>query len=71
MTGGQVNLNINQQDDSESGNINSESAIRRLASDRPALKVIRANEAELEAHNDKLSKIQSTSGNCIWQQITD
>jgi DNA polymerase-3 subunit epsilon len=71
MTGGQVNLNINQQSDSESGNINSQFGIRRLTSERPPLKIIRANETELKAHNDKLSSIQSTSGTCIWRQIID
>ena len=71
MTGGQVNLNINQQGDSESGNINSQSGIRRLTSERPPLKIIRANETELKAHIDKLSLIQSASGTCIWQQIID
>ena len=71
MTGGQVNLNINQHSNSEDGNINSQSAIRRLSSERPALKVIHANETELNAHNDKLSSIQSISGTCVWRQIID
>ena len=71
MTGGQVNLNINQHSNSENGNINSQPAIRRLSSERPALKVIHANETELKAHNDKLSSIQSISGTCVWKQIID
>ena len=58
MTGGQVNLNINQQGDSESGEINTASTIRRLPKDRKPIRVIRANDNEIAAHHKKLEDIK-------------
>lgn len=69
MTGGQVNLNINDQAGAEVGEINSNSTIRRLPSQRPALKVIAANEQELASHQQKLEAIKSASGHCIWHDL--
>ena len=66
MTGGQVNLNINQQGDSESGEINTASTIRRLPKDRKPIRVIRANDNEIAAHYKKLEDIKSVSGSCVW-----
>ena len=66
MTGGQVNLNINQQGDSESGEINTASTIRRVPKDRKPIRVIRANDNEIAAHHKKLEDIKSVSGSCVW-----
>jgi DNA polymerase-3 subunit epsilon len=66
LTGGQVNLNINQQGDSESGEINTASTIRRLPKDRKPIRVIRANDNEIAAHHKKLEDIKSVSGSCVW-----
>ena len=66
MTGGQVNLNINQQGDSESGEINTASTIRRLPKDRKPIRVIRANDSEIAAHHKKLEDIKLASGSCVW-----
>ena len=66
MTGGQVNLNINQQGDSDSGEINTASTIRRLPKDRKPIRVIRANDSEIAAHHKKLEDIKSVSGSCVW-----
>jgi DNA polymerase-3 subunit epsilon len=66
MTGGQVSLNISDNGNSESGEVTSATGIRRLAKDRPALRVIRADDQELESHRQKLASIQSASGSCVW-----
>lgn len=69
MTGGQVNLNISDQDASDSGEINQASNIRRLPKGRPALRVITATETELACHQQKLEAIKAASGECIWQNL--
>ena len=70
MTGGQVNLNINDQPSADDGAVSTSSGIRRLPADRPALKVIKASDAELASHNKKLEAIKSASGHCVWQDIS-
>lgn len=67
MTGGQVNLNINDQSAADSGEINQASNIRRLPDSRPSLRVITANDHEIARHQAKLKSIEAASGNCIWQ----
>ena len=69
MTGGQVNLNINDQTGSEAGEISKASNIRRLPEHRAALKVIAANEQELASHHKKLEAIKSASGHCVWHDL--
>ena len=69
MTGGQVNLNINDQSGSEGGEITRNSHIRRLPEQRPPLRVIAANEQELASHQKKLEAIKSASGQCVWQDL--
>ena len=70
MTGGQVNLNINDQSSADDGSVSTSSGIKRLPADRPALKVIKASDAELASHNKKLETIKSASGHCVWQDIS-
>lgn len=67
MTGGQVNLNINDQSDSDSGEMNQTSVIRRLPEDRPPLRVVKASDEEIVSHEQKLSAIVDAAGQCIWQ----
>ena len=67
MTGGQVNLNINDQSDSESGAMNKTSVIRRLPDNRPPLRVIKASDEEITLHEEKLAAIVTKAGQCIWQ----
>ncbi len=66
MTGGQVDLVLaGDTADSEQGD--TESVIRRLSSQRQALKVIRANATELALHDQKLEQInQSSAQACLW-----
>ena len=61
MTGGQVNLNINQQSDSDSGEINTATSIRRLPSNRAPLTIVRASAEELLCHVEKLAAIKKSS----------
>lgn len=58
MTGGQKALLFGAD---ESQDASTSSPIQPLSSNRPALKIIRANDAELEAHQQKLADIQKAS----------
>jgi len=65
MTGGQVNLSLEGDGNSNDGVVKND--IRRLANDRPRLKVHRASEEELSLHKKKLDEInQDSNGNCLW-----
>lgn len=68
MTGGQTKLSLSAE--GEGGNDSEDdTSIRRLAADRPPLKVIRAATDELDAHNIRLDEIDKASdGNCLWRQ---
>ena len=69
MTGGQVDLGLKGQNDS-SASANT-AGIRRLASERPPLLVIRASEEEVSEHDAFLSRIQKQSGGqCLWPDTT-
>jgi DNA polymerase-3 subunit epsilon len=65
MTGGQAALKL----DGFSGGVGGGEAevIRRLQSDRPSLRVVRANQAELQAHNSALDAIERASGSVLWR----
>ena len=71
MTGGQVNLNISDQSGAESGEVNASSTIRRLGTDRPALKIVKPTEEELAQHQQKLEAINNSSGSCVWMAGSD
>jgi DNA polymerase-3 subunit epsilon len=71
MTGGQVNLNISDQSNSDSGEVNTASSIRRLSEDRTALRVVKPSEEELNLHQQKLDAINKSSGACIWMGSSD
>lgn len=62
MTGGQVSLNLANEQDGGDGN-SGPVAIQR--SDR--LKVLRATEAELAAHETRLDLVQKKGGSCLWR----
>ncbi len=65
MTGGQTALSL----DSGSEEEGSASGIRRLASDRAKLKVVRASEEELAAHHEFLETVRKASGEALWDQM--
>jgi DNA polymerase III subunit epsilon len=70
ITGGQVNLNINDQSSVDKGSSGMTSGIRRLSADRKPLKVIKASDSELSSHQHKLDTIKDASGQCVWQDLT-
>lgn len=65
MTGGQTKLNLA----AESGDDNNkDTGIRRLDSNRPTLKVIRASAETQECHESRLDLVQKKGGSCLWRQ---
>lgn len=66
MTGGQTNLLLAGEGSQDGGGV--DTSIRRLAAERPALKVITADGEELAAHEQRLQEIDKTSeGNNHWR----
>jgi DNA polymerase III subunit epsilon len=62
MTGGQVSLNLaNEQDGNNAGD--GPIAIQRNG----RLKVIRASDEELAAHESRLDLVQKKGGSCLWR----
>jgi DNA polymerase-3 subunit epsilon len=68
MTGGQATLLLDgQQQHATGGGIHE---IRRLAPDRPGLKVIQAGTEEQLAHQRYLETIdRESAGNCVWKRL--
>src|SRR5690606_9681751 len=70
MTGGQARLSLGGHDSNNSSGEASAEPIRRLAPDRPALKVIRASGDELAAHEAKLGGIaRASEQGALWLQL--
>lgn len=70
MTGGQIDFVLGSHGSAREGVV--ENDIRRLNPDRSSLKVIRASECEVVAHNEKLSRINEVSnGKCLWLEARD
>ncbi|MEH0665386.1 DNA polymerase III subunit epsilon [Vibrio scophthalmi] len=65
MTGGQTSLQFNPGSTSD-GDVGGES-IKRVASGRKALKVIKATADELDAHNKRLDIVEK-SASSLWRQ---
>ena len=67
MTGGQITMGGfgGDGDESEEDRL----AVRRISSDRPRLKVLRANQAELDSHNERLDLIDKKSGLSLWRKL--
>ena len=67
MTGGQVSLSLDSRMDS---NGNQRSEIQRLSTNREPLCVIRANEAECQAHNARMEAIENAcGGTSVWRRL--
>jgi len=66
MTGGQSSLLDEGQGRAEESAVNSE--VKYLSADRPALKIIRCTEEELDAHQQRLEAIENAGGGCLWNQ---
>ncbi|MCL6269841.1 DNA polymerase III subunit epsilon [Sansalvadorimonas sp. 2012CJ34-2] len=67
MTGGQTALSLGSQDGSGDGESGA-SMIRRLSTDRPPLKVLKATAEEISMHQEKLAAIEKKAGNCLWKE---
>ena len=67
MTGGQVSLSLDGHADAQG---NTQAEIRRLPADRPTLKVIKADKAELKAHAARLDAIEKDTGaTSVWREL--
>ena len=66
MTGGQSSLLDEGQAGMNEANTNTN--VKRVSSDRPALTVIRCNDEELTAHQQRLEAIEKAAGACLWNQ---
>jgi DNA polymerase-3 subunit epsilon len=66
MTGGQSSLLDAGQSGMDESSVNAD--VKRVSADRPALNVIRCNDEELAAHQQRLEAIEKASGACIWNQ---
>jgi DNA polymerase-3 subunit epsilon len=67
MTGGQVSLSLDSQVDS---NGQRRSTIQRVAADRQPLAVIRADDAEIQAHAARLDAIdKACNGSSVWRLV--
>jgi len=67
ITGGQSSLLLDGVADQASGQ---GEAVRRLAKDRPVLKVIAASNHEIELHKQRLATIsQGNGGKCMWEEL--
>lgn len=68
MTGGQESLSLQVESEKAS---NDSGQIRRLAADRPVLKVLLADESERVAHQKRLQAIEQQAGRCVWHDAID
>jgi DNA polymerase-3 subunit epsilon len=66
MTGGQSSLLDEGPSGIDGSAISKE--VKRVSVDRPALTIIRCNDDELTAHQQRLEAIEKASGACIWNQ---
>ncbi len=64
MTGGQSSLLDEGQSGIDESSVNT--SVIRVSANRSALKVIRCNDEELTAHQQRLKAIEKASGICIW-----
>ncbi|AWH89708.1 DNA polymerase III subunit epsilon [Limnobaculum parvum] len=69
MTGGQTSLSFSMEGETQSQNRGAE--IQRVIRAESALKVIYANEAEVEAHEARLDLISKKGGSCLWRPAVD
>ena len=67
MTGGQTSLTLTDA----SGGTGGAEVIRKLASERSMLKIIKASDEELKAHEDYLDMLEKKSGGeILWRKTT-
>ncbi len=67
MTGGQSSLSLGYEENSEQRRAGQ---LKRLSAERKALKIIRATDEELSAHDKRLKEIDdSADAGCMWLKI--
>lgn len=67
MTGGQTALSLSSHTSDSGASESGQISLGKISSNRKPLAVIRANEEELAAHEDKLQVLDKASGgNCAW-----
>lgn len=66
MTGGQTALTLGGDDD---GDEVTGTRIIRLSQERPRLRVIKANEEELTAHEARLQALDKSAGEALWRKL--
>ena len=66
MTGGQSSLLDEGQAGMNESDTNTN--VKRVFADRPALTVIRCSDEELAAHQQRLEAIEKAAGACLWNQ---
>ncbi len=64
MTGGQFSL---LEDDHEQQESNPAQQVKLLAADRQPLKIIPANDEELNSHQQRLEAIEKAGVECVWE----
>ena len=67
MTGGQTSLGLGDDEDGAGGM--SVPTIRRLSPDRPMIKVLKATDAEIATHNERLDLIEKKAGKVLWRDL--
>ena len=71
MTGGQVTLSLDAEDEGHAG-AGGRHAPRRLSADRPKLRVIRASVDEAAAHEAWLQRLDAAvDGPCVWRRVEE
>ncbi len=72
MTGGQTALSLGSEDEDKLGGGTTVRGPRRLATDRPALRVVQPTTAEEEAHQAWLDRLdKAVGGSCVWRQLEE
>ncbi len=67
MTGGQTRLSLDEDDKSQSNDVDSR---LRISTDRAPLRVIEPSAEELRAHLKRLSQIdREAGGKCVWKKM--
>lgn len=69
MTGGQVGLTLESEDNTASVQQTDEVSEVRPVSKRTSLPIIKASDEELSAHQQYLENLQNSSGHCVWKTL--
>jgi DNA polymerase-3 subunit epsilon len=70
MTGGQTSLLLGCLGDDMKSSV--DGGIRRLADERPRLKVVKLSDEEQKAHEARLLSINKASdGKCLWENSVE